>query len=351
MRHHGTSEGMTGARMARPGAWLALSAAVLLVAAGPARAHGGDTAKIHACILPANGGVKIVGPDEACPTNSVPLDWSSTDTNTTYSAGTGLSLSSTNVFSVSGVPWTALTDIPPGFADGVDDVGSTVDMKSDETSGPKEPNDGDGFVHWNHLEGVPSDIADGDDEGAATINALKGDLARDDGTPNERDDLVSFSQIKDLIRAGEGQITADFVRDGSIEGRDIRDRTLTAGDLAGSDAPGDIVLGAVTSEKIMDRTIQARDLAPGVMDRLVETVQVDPAEVQAGERTVVTVAARVARDDLVTVSPPHALEPGLVFAGSAVRDDGALTIYLYNASPGPMDGDSHLWTVNRIRVP
>lgn len=354
MRHDGTSEQMTGARLAKTAAWLALSTAVFLVAAGPAGAHGGDTAKIHACILSANGGVKIVGPDEPCPTNSVPLDWSSTDTDTTYSAGAGLSLSSANVFSVSAVPWTALTAMPSGFADGIDNVGASIDMTSDDPSvAPidRQPNDGDGFVHWNNLEGVPGDIADGDDDGAAKVNQLKGDLAADDGTPNEPDDLVSFSQLTGLIRSGEGQITGSFVRDGSIDSQDIGAGTITASDLAGSYAPDAFVAGAVTGEKILDGTIEARDLARGVIDRVVETVGVDPGPVEAGERTAVTVAAGVAPADLVTVSPPAALETGLIFAGSDVGADNLLTIYLYNASAAQINGDSKTWTVRRIRVP
>ncbi len=43
------------------------------------------------------------------------------DNDTTYTAGSGLSLTGTE-FSVTGAPWGGLTDIPAGFADGVDDV-------------------------------------------------------------------------------------------------------------------------------------------------------------------------------------------------------------------------------------
>jgi len=42
-----------------------------------------------------------------------------TDDNTTYTAGTGLSLAGTQ-FSVTGAPWSGLTGVPSGFADGTD---------------------------------------------------------------------------------------------------------------------------------------------------------------------------------------------------------------------------------------
>jgi len=41
------------------------------------------------------------------------------DNNTTYSAGSGLALSGTT-FNVTGAPWSGLTGVPPGFADGID---------------------------------------------------------------------------------------------------------------------------------------------------------------------------------------------------------------------------------------
>jgi hypothetical protein len=41
------------------------------------------------------------------------------DNNTTYLAGTGLALSGTT-FNVTGAPWSGLTGVPPGFADGID---------------------------------------------------------------------------------------------------------------------------------------------------------------------------------------------------------------------------------------
>jgi len=47
------------------------------------------------------------------------------DTNTTYTAGTGLSLSGTQ-FSVTGAPWSGLTGVPAGFADGVDNDTNTT---------------------------------------------------------------------------------------------------------------------------------------------------------------------------------------------------------------------------------
>jgi len=47
------------------------------------------------------------------------------DTNTTYTASTGLALNGTE-FSVTGAPWSGLTGVPAGFADGVDNDTNTT---------------------------------------------------------------------------------------------------------------------------------------------------------------------------------------------------------------------------------
>jgi len=56
--------------------------------------------------------------------NGLTSRWScGTDNNTTYTAGSGLALVGTE-FSVTGAPWSGLTGVPAGFADGIDDAGS-----------------------------------------------------------------------------------------------------------------------------------------------------------------------------------------------------------------------------------
>ena len=312
---------------------LVLAAAALAVGAAPAGAHGGDTTLVHSCIG-GGGNVKIVAADESCKKNEVALDWSrdSGGAGTTYTAGSGLSLSPANEFSVTGAPWSGLTGVPAGFADGVDDEGPALT--------------------WANLTGIPGDLLDGDDDGSAAVGAFAASLAADDGAPNEFGDAVSFSRIKDLTSSvtGDGRITGEFVRDGSIESHDIRDGTITAGDLAGSDT-GAVVVGAVTSEKIADGTIQARDLASGVLERRVTTTTAGPQQILAGDRAAVEVLLPgVDPSDIVVVSPPASLNAGLIFAGSDVLQPDTVTLYLHNITGSPISLGNETWTIRQLRT-
>lgn len=311
-----------------------LAAAALALGAGPAGAHGGDAGLVHSCIDKA-GNVKIVAADEACKKHELALDWArggGDGGGTTYTAGAGLSLSPANEFSVTGAPWSGLTGVPAGFADGVDDEGPALT--------------------WGNLTGIPSELLDGDDDGSAAVSAFATQLATDDGTPNQPGDPVSFSRIKDLRSAsGDGRITGSFVADGSIESPDIRDGTIAASDLAGSDEAGAIAIGAVTSEKIADGTIQARDLASGVLDRIVTTATLPAGSVLPGDRAAVELAvAGVDPLDIVVVSPPAALDDGLVFAGSDVLAPGTVTLYLHNITAAPISVGSQTWTIRQLRT-
>jgi len=314
---------------------IVLAAAVLALGAGPAGAHGGDTALVHSCIGDG-GNIKIIAAEESCKKNEVALDWvrdGGAGGGTTYTAGEGLTLSPANEFSVQDVPWGSLTDVPAGFADGVDDEGPDLT--------------------WGNLTGIPSDLLDGDDDGSAAVGVLRSELANDDGTPNGFGDPVSFSRIKDLTSSvsGDGRITGEFVRDESIEGQDIRNGTITASDLAGSDAAGASVVGAVTSEKIADGTIQVRDLASGVLDRIVTTTSLPSNSILPGDRAAVEVLVPgVDPLDIVVVSPPASLNSGLVFAGSDVLQAGTVTIYLHNITAAPIAPGNQAWTLRQLRT-
>ena len=113
--------------------------------------------KIHACKVKSTGAVRLVGARATCKDSEVKLYWNVTgprgyrgyrgyrgetgaqgtqgepgekgDPGTpapSYGVGTGLALSPENVFSVNDVPWGELTGLPPGFADGTDNVGSST---------------------------------------------------------------------------------------------------------------------------------------------------------------------------------------------------------------------------------
>lgn len=219
------SRSAVGTRSASVG--LAAVVAVVMTAS-LAGAHGGDTDKIHGCVSSQNGSLRIVEPDEGCRKDESGLHW--TRAAGTYRAGSGLALSPDNVFSVTGAPWGGLTGVPAGFADDLDD------------------------------DGAPQ---------------LRAALGANDGAANESNDLVSFSEIKDLTAAGDGRITGSYITDGSIAGDDLADGSVTSGeisngtitaqDLAGNDAVGSEVAGAVTSEKIFNGTIATADLATGAV--------------------------------------------------------------------------------------
>ena len=298
-----------------------LLVATMAVWAATAAAHGGSTALVHSCVNLSSGAVKIVGVNEACKSTERAVDWPAVSTGTTYSAGFGLALSDGNVFSVTGAPWSGLT-------------------------------------------GVPADLANGDDDGSAAVDGLKTQLATSDGTPNESDDLVSFTQIKDLTALGDGQITTSFIRDGTLLAADIAAGAITTSKLDGDAVTSakiddgavgedDLADDAVTSAKIDDGTIQSDDLAPGVLDTSIVTDTIDPPVLPAGSRTAVaytSVMFPVKTTDVVVVSPPAGLDPGVVFAGSDVLTDGVLTIYLHNITGAPIDPAGQTWTIRALRT-
>jgi hypothetical protein len=321
-----------------------LLVATMAVALPTAAAHGGSTALVHSCTNPS-GNVKLVGANDACKANEQAVDWPAIDTNTTYGAGSGLALSAGNVFSVTGAPWSGLTGVPAGFADGVDNVGNAT------------PN-------WSDLVGVPADLLDGDDDGSAAVAGLKTELATSDGTPNQSTDLVSFTKIKDLTALGDGQITTTFIRDGTLLGADIAAGAITTSKLDGDAVTSakiddgavgedDLANDAVTSAKIDDGTIQSADFAPGVLDTSIATDTIDPPVLPAGSRTAVTyatVAFPLKTSDVVVVSPPAGLDPGVVYAGSDVLTPGILTIYLHNITTTAIDPVGQTWTIRALRT-
>ena len=191
---------------------------------GLAGAHGGDSSKVHACVVPASGTIRIVEPGQSCRDNETALDWTS-NAGGTYSAGSGLALSAHNEFSVTGAPWSGLTGVPAGFADGVD-------------------NDGSGQVAQ-----LRSDLANG------------------------------------FISIDGRSITA-----GSLRGSSIASGSIQNAQLAGEyrDDGTQYIVGAVTSNKIADGSIEARDLSSAVVQRLealeamVATLEAKVAALEAG---------------------------------------------------------------------
>jgi len=133
------------------------------------------------------------------------------------------------------VEWSRLAGVPAGFADNVDDDGSTAahqlrgELSTADTNNPSAPNDGDGLVQWTNLEGI--------DE--AIVRRLAADV--------ECSACVSSDEIASL----------DAVKlSGTIDGSQISVGSITGSHLAAS---------AVTSDKIQDASITSDDLAFGAV--------------------------------------------------------------------------------------
>lgn len=191
------------------------TAVTVLMTSSFAGAHGGDASAVHACVEPASGSLRIVGPGSACKKNETPLDW--TKAGTIYSAGSGLALSADNEFSVTDVPWSDISDVPEGFADNDDDDGSIL------------------------VEALSGDL-----------NTLRTGLSANDGIANEASDPLSFSKINDLVE--------------SIFGVYIADGTITADDLATDSVGADeLADNSVHSLEVGDGAIRTHHLAVGAV--------------------------------------------------------------------------------------
>lgn len=157
---------------------------------GLAGAHGGDPAKVHACVVAANGTIRVVEPTESCRSNESSLDWS-LNGGATYTAGFGLALNG-NQFSVIGAPWGGLSGVPAGFADGTDDDGSSLvaQLRNDLTTS------GSGVVDGSSIM-----------SGTITATALAGS--------------------DDALQTVVGAVTSEKIADGTIANRDVAAGAIT----------------------------------------------------------------------------------------------------------------------------
>lgn len=178
-------------------------AMAMLWTTGVAGAHGGDSSQVHACVVPASGAIHIVEPGQSCAKNETALDWTR-EGGRTYSAGSGLALSADNQLSVIGAPWSGLTGVPLGFADGIDD------------------------------------------DASAEVAQLEQDLA-----------------------SGSVTILGSSIMTGSVSAAQLAGEYRDH-DLNPSTIDVESIVGAVTSEKIADGTISARDLNSELVVRLRE---------------------------------------------------------------------------------
>ena len=81
------------------------------------------------------------------------------------------------------------------------------------------------------------------------------------------------------------------------------------------------------------------------------TVTVDPPSIGATSKGTVNVTISGARvGDLVFLTPPDAIEAGLLFLGASVSATNTVTIALYNATSAAIDGAARTWRYLLLRV-
>ncbi|MCP4536465.1 MAG: hypothetical protein GY832_04900 [Chloroflexi bacterium] len=100
----------------------------------------------------------------------VPADLADGDNDTTYSAGTGIEITSDTI-TVTGAPWTGLTGVPAGLDDGVDNdttysAGDGIEIANETITVTGAP--------WAGLTDVPAGFSDGVDDTGASYNAGAG---------------------------------------------------------------------------------------------------------------------------------------------------------------------------------
>lgn len=183
-----------------------LAAAVAMVATTPlAGAHGGDTNKIHACVVSGSGSLRIIGAGQSCKNGEVALDWS-------LDSDAALSTFKDELKNAAGdatvnegsdpVSWFKVKDVPAGFADGTDaiDGGNAADLTCTNAAGCVSSVELSGTIDASKLAGgiTGSLIADG------TIAALN---------------LATDSITADKIATQT--IDSDHLKDGAVKPRKL----------------------------------------------------------------------------------------------------------------------------------
>ncbi len=176
------------------------------------------------------------------------------DDSTTYSAGFGLSLNGTE-FAVTGAPWSGLSGVPAGFADGIDDNTTYTAGFGLTLSGTQFAVTG---APWSGLTGIPAGFADGVDNdthytaGAGLVltgtqfsldfagSGSANTAARSDHNHNGIYALLAHTHAGEAITSGtvaDARIASSLTRDSEVLG------IVLAGDGSGSGLDADLLDG------------------------------------------------------------------------------------------------------------
>ena len=180
----------------------------------------------------AGTGITLTGTTFSVENTGIAPDWTNitnipagfadnTDDNTTYSAGTGISLTGTT-FSVDNTglapDWTSITSIPAGFADNTDDNTTYTAGTGITLTGTTFSVDNTGVApDWTNITSIPAGFADNTDDNTTyaagtgltltgttfSVNNLGGDIL---GAPNAtviNNDAVTLATIADGTANGQ----------------------------------------------------------------------------------------------------------------------------------------------------
>lgn len=105
----------------------------------------------------------------------------------------------------------------------------------------------------------------------------------------------------------------------------------------------------LTKGKALIGSVAASSIAIGggtpIKKVTVGTIAINPASLATLTKAATTFTLTgAAAGDVVLMVPPAALEDDLIPAGSVVTATDTVSVYLYNASAGPVDGASLTWT-------
>jgi hypothetical protein len=162
------------------------------------------------------------------------------------------------------VAWAAISGMPGGFADGIDDTGApqehdhdTIYYTQDELSTSGTINDTSNPVNWTKLKMVPAGFVDGVDDtlGAHDHNAsyyTKGEL-KTAGTLNDTSNPVDWTKLKNVPLGFADSVddTGSGGGGGDGDGHSLDADDDDPADVVYVDAEGEVGIGTTTPEDLL----------------------------------------------------------------------------------------------------
>ncbi|MGX1930746.1 beta strand repeat-containing protein [Flagellimonas sp. 2504JD4-2] len=206
---------------------------------------------------------------------NVPLGLADGDDDTTYAAGTGLSLTGTT-FSVDNAniapDWANITNIPADIDDGDDDTTYAAGTGLSLTGTTFSVDNANIAPDWANITNIPADIDDGDDDttyAAGTGLSLTGTTFSVDNA-NIAPDWANITNIPADIDDGDDDTTYAAGTGLSLTGTTFSVDNL-AGDVTGPTSATVIANNAVTTVKILDANVTPAKIQQGTSNQILRT--------------------------------------------------------------------------------